>query len=492
MLRNAQDERTQMVRKFRHLVKQNEIPTDAAEREEYSDFLEAENKTFQPILASSERTLLIFALIGVVVLLKVEASLAIALALMTGLFLYYNLVFSKNKLKRIHSLQVRIANSKDANLVKHAKPNLPAETAVSISAEILDNYWKPDYLIERLWAQDLGDGRYELLSAPFARTDLSVGDIVTLDEYSLVAKVAKEGEYVSFRVETRSAAEQEELLKLLAEQFETILHESFNSHLMVLSVKKHEAHKLSETLDDAQEQEVITEYDSDRLSTVPKPDTVDKTWPVKHRSLWSIVGLSFLTWGLYEFLWFALTKIELEQNGSPKIRSISTWFVPSLIFGSLQFPIMVYFYAHRLHGANTLIQVLGLAAIGLFIWWLFSFAKAINEVTAGKISKETILFSGGLLYLVGLQFIFILLTQRRLNAVTMPKELESRDKNDHPSSARVLWMGPALKLVCIFVPLLIAGSVWLSFSMLPDASFKGLFDVFTYHSGNPQLYEQHP
>ena len=99
---------------------------------------------------------------------------------------------------------------------------------------------------------------------------------------------------------------------------------------------------------------------------------------MKQRNPFAVVGLTFITLGIYGWYWVVKTKGEMNELGAPHIPTAWIWLIP--FFGS--------------------------------IWWLWKYSQGVEYVTKGKLNGLLVL-----LVMVVLGFIGFAIVQDGFNNI---------------------------------------------------------------------------
>ena len=135
---------------------------------------------------------------------------------------------------------------------------------------------------------------------------------------------------------------------------------------------------------------------------------------MKHRNPLAVVGLSIITFGIYDLYWLSVTRKELNSKTSHKVPTL--WLLFSPVFAGIVIGIIaIGLSAHSTSSTTTspgpnifalILMVLDIfAAIVISLLWFFKFSKSINEYTSGKLSTATTFLILWLLHLIGVALV---------------------------------------------------------------------------------------
>src|SRR5690349_20822287 len=116
-----------------------------------------------------------------------------------------------------------------------------------------------------------------------------------------------------------------------------------------------------------------------------------------------MIVLSFVTFGIYNTVWYARRRNEMVSNYNVSIPHWWWLVAPSLLSLAIFF-ILLFIHAMDPSPAGVVIVLMSLMTFpfvisGIFLWWMWQFGKAAEKITQGKVTLAwvmiyTLLLSG--------------------------------------------------------------------------------------------------
>jgi len=147
--------------------------------------------------------------------------------------------------------------------LQHPNPALKDQADYVIGARIEDDIWSKQYDFEQLAAKKIDDSTFMICCIPFALYDITIGDLVEVDDELNVIKVVKVSDHVAFRIATKSATQQASLLELLSSM--SANYEVFSDNLIAVDVDNNiDGSNLADKLAELEDSKQIVEYETIR------------------------------------------------------------------------------------------------------------------------------------------------------------------------------------------------------------------------------------
>jgi hypothetical protein len=111
---------------------------------------------------------------------------------------------------------------------------------------------------------------------------------------------------------------------------------------------------------------------------------------IKHIKIWKMILLTFVTFGIYNTVWYARRRNEMVKNYNVSIPHWWWLVTPSLLSLAI-ISIFVFIYAIDPSPAAFVVMLVPLVSApfvvwGFYLWWLWHFGKAAEKVTQGRVT----------------------------------------------------------------------------------------------------------
>lgn len=178
---------------------------------------------------------------------------------------------------------------------------------------------------------------------------------------------------------------------------------------------------------------------------------------MKKIRVWKVVVLSLITLGVYSAVWYALRRDEMVRNYKVAIPHWR-WPVASLVASLVAFIAFIMFSLQGYDAASplfvlttVLLAVILTTSSAVYIWWLWSFCKAAEKITQGRITLGWLVVYFLLLGASAAQYVLQYYFNR------LPQTTAIDDKKYHPSRKFVKYS--VIVMVTVFIVEVVAGGV---------------------------------